>query len=279
MSSTPPKFSNETLSKLHSTGFVLHLVQSAYCFYLTNTRFKDQGKFRIRNGSSLSAQYNLGNVVGVFPLLAAAQHLASVVFRKKYENNVASGYNPWRWGEYSLSAGLMFFVTAQLSGIQDIKLLGFLLGSNVALQYFGYRSEKSVAGGRGGEANEDVTAGFILFLAMWFPIMTSFFRAVSEADQAASDPESAGPPDIVYAIIFVMLTLFVVFGITSLAYVRGANTRTAPKWWKLEEKDFTSVEVGFLILSFITKSLLTNMTLFGAINRPSDDVPEEDVSE
>jgi hypothetical protein len=251
---------DSTLLKLNGAAALFHLVQAGYTFGLTNSVFKDKGIYTISNGTNTLPSYHIGNLVGVFPLLAAIDHGWSVIDSKKYLEYVDKGYNPVRWIEYSASAGIMFFIVAQLSEIKDIKLLYLILGSNMVLQYFGYSTEKNTANGNVVQANADNNVGFVLFISIWIPIFISFFTALQTSDE--------DPPGAVYSIIFVMFALFLLFGLLNLAYVRGKK-KNSNNIWKLKQQDFRKIELGYTILSFVSKTLLTNLTLFGALSKPN----------
>lgn len=238
-----------SLRATHAAAAVAHGIQSAYGFYLTNVTNADKGYFELKNGETSLGQYQLGNVVSAFPALSMINHVWSVVDQPRYNQVLKQGYNPVRWGEYSISAGLMYWVIAQLCGITDIKVLSMLAVSNVALQEIGYSIEKDVALGNTGSAMRQEFAGFITFVATWIPLFVGFFTALQEA--------KGDVPSVIYSIVFILFALMLCFGVWSVLY---AVHRI---------KSFETVEKGYLVLSFVSKSLLTNLTLFGAL-RPRD---------
>lgn len=243
---------NKVLLILHGVAALFQFIQASYTAGLSNTTFKNKGRFFITNGDKTSLpSYHIGNLIAVFPFLAGVDHLWSVVDSKRYFSFVQQGYNPVRWLEYSISAGLMLFVIAQLSDVTDIKLLVLILCGNIILQYFGYSSELNAARGDYGQAKKDNGVGFGLFVSLWIPLFVAFFTSLTQAEES--------PPEMVYVIIFVMFALFLVFGLLNYGYVTGKYARL---------KDFKNVELGYLVLSFVSKTLLTNLTLFGALNKP-----------
>jgi hypothetical protein len=253
---------DSSLINLQGLASLFHLVQSGYTFGLSNSVFKDKAQFTVTNSQTQLPAYNLGNIVGAFPLLAAIDHGWSYINRTKYLDMVNTGYNPVRWTEYGTSAGLMLFVISQLSGIKDIKLLTLLLGSNVVLQYFGYTTERNTAQNNPEQAISDNRTAFFLFISTWVPLFVAFFTSLQESEKK--------PPEVVYIIIFVMFFLFLIFGLVNLAYIRGKRQKQ-DKWRSLSVSNFRNIEVGYLILSFVAKTLLTNLTLFGGVNKPPDD--------
>ena len=81
--------------------------------------------------------------VAAFLLLAAVDHLAvaSPRARRWYLGSVASGINPARWWEYSISASLMVVLIAMLAGITEATALLALFGVNAAMILFGLTME------------------------------------------------------------------------------------------------------------------------------------------
>ena len=245
------------LRNLHGIASVAHAAQSAYSFAVTNTN-KDKGLYSIDNADTTLVTYNLGNVVAVFPLLAAVDHAWCFLQPDSYNRMVQRGWNTARWLEYAGSAGLMFHVIAQLSGIKDVKVLILLFGGNVVMQGLGYMSERAAAENNPLMARLQNSLGFTLFATLWAPILVSFFTELANSETRV--------PNFVYAIIFVMLSLFLVFGLVSLSYLRGKEART--RFWS--EADFAKIEIYYLTLSFVAKTLLTNLTLFGVLGKPND---------
>lgn len=204
-------------------------------------------------------RYNLGWVLVSFPALSALNHLVYALM-PAYQDTVVKTQTNWvRWAEYSISAGAMVWVIATLSGVTELRTLIALCVLNVALQYVGYLAEAAYAlpgytplngdgGGGGGVQAGDVTrVGWFVFLAMWVEIVMSFF-SVLEYDTKQQ------PPDIVYAIVIVLFVLFSTFGAWQLAYINGRI------------KSFAVYEIGFICLSFVSKTLLTWMVYGGVIN-------------
>lgn len=175
--------------------------------------------------------------------------------------------NPLRWAEYALSAGAMVWVIATLSGVTELRTLITLCVLNVGLQYVGYLVERCYAlmtGPYTAIETQPITStpsrialalypgeitlvGWFIFLAMWIEIGMSFFCAI-EYDAVQK------PPDIVYAIVIILFVLFSTFGALQLAYTGGCL------------RDFRTYELGFIMLSFVSKTILTWMVYGGVIN-------------
>lgn len=258
-----------TLRALHGSAAGLHLAQGLYGETLVNTLFANKARFPLTNSvlntENTVGTYNVAQLAPVFSFLSAANHLWAVIDFSGYLQWVDQrGYNPVRWLEYSVSAGLMWYMVAVLSGVVDIKPLMLLVLANVALQYTGYSIEKdSAAALRQASAAQYDTAqrqhviGFLIFVAQLVCLWTAFVTSVTTSDDSV--------PWLVWLIMVVITALFLSFGLLALAYTRGfVSTSTRV----LSERDFRKIEVGYIILSFVAKTFLMNAVLFGAVSRP-----------
>lgn len=263
------------LLNLHLGAGLMHAANTAFSAYWVNKKLDTAGDFTVINqfangppGDSVPdikeiGSYKLARLVPVFPALSMVNHFYSYFFPKHYLQQVNKGANPVRWSEFSISAGIMLIIISQLSSNNDIKQLEQLVLSNMALQAVGYLVEKETAQGiKDGNNHHYEQAmlqeliGFLILASQWSTIFTSFFTSLEESSEEA--------PDAVYAIIFVMFSLFVTFGVLSIFYMRGQKAiRT--NWWKGEVRDFRQVEVGYITLSFVSKTLLTYLVLFGSV--------------
>lgn len=260
--------SDVTLRALQGSAAGLHLAQAVYGETLVNTLFAQKSRFPLTNpvltDQHVVGYYDLAQLAPVFSLLSAANHLWAVSDFSGYLHWVdQAGYNPARWLEYSVSAGLMWYMVAVLSGVADIKTLVLLVLTNVALQYTGYSSEKETALALRStqpavlydSAQRQQTLGFLLFVAQMVCVWTAFATSVTTSEDDV--------PWLVWLIMVVITALFLAFGLLSLAYTRSVR---GAAW--LSERDFRKIEVGYLILSFVAKTFLMNAVLFGAVNRP-----------
>jgi len=257
------------LRALHGSCAGLHLAQGVYGEVLVNTLFAGQARFpltnSVMNDDHVVGTYNLAQLAPVFSFLSAANHLWAVSDFSGYLQWVDQrGYNPVRWLEYSVSAGLMWYLVAVLSGIVDIKPLVLLVLTNVALQYTGYSIEKDSAAAlrqqneaRYEAAQRQHVIGFLIFAAQMVCVWTAFITSVTTSENNV--------PWLVWLIMVVITALFLSFGLLSLAYTRGFVGGQKPR---LSERDFRKIEVGYLVLSFVAKTFLMNAVLFGAVNRP-----------
>ena len=194
-------------------------------------------------------RYNLSLLVPWFPFLASVDHFACYAgsgeggwYRKAVEDEKV---NPARWAEFAASAGVMVWIVATLCGIVEIRTLVSLVLLNATLQFVGYQIEKAMAQGREEDAKNLLATGFALHTAMWVQILIGFYTALQDSDEP--------PPAAVYSIVLIMFALFTSFGVLSAMHVLGRI------------KNFASLEKGYIILSLVSKTLLTWLVYFGAL--------------
>ena len=152
--------------------------------------------------------------------------------------------NVWRWSEYAISAGVMVWLIAQLTGITSAPLLVVLILLNVALQFTGYLVERSPA-----EWGFSLL-GWVLMVALWVPLVWTFFDSL-----AASRAEGRVVPTAIYAIVWLQLSLFAAVGVVSLYFRQRTNVR-----------DCVRRELSYAGLSLAAKALLTWLVVGGALN-------------
>jgi hypothetical protein len=198
---------------LHLGAAIAHGVQSAYAFGLTNGTYRNKGLFTVTNHvfrpdpSAIQqapvrtvGTFRLGNMVALFPLLSMINHIWAVSDKRRYAAVLVSQSNPVRWIEYSISASLMFMVISLLSAQSDVKALTAQCLGNIALQFVGYMIERQLASGMRTEAIQLEVVGFVIFAAIWVPIMISFFTSVQGLEESVleeSVPEESVPEESV----------------------------------------------------------------------------------
>ena len=270
------------LKAFHGVAAGLHLAQFAQVLAMSATVLTDKTEFQVTNDyydafqdqwvqSKVGSRYNLGWVVSAFPALSAANHLWSLGDWDRYSDFVLRGYNPVRWLEYSASAGVMFYVIAQLSGVSNLGTLLTLGLGNVALQLQGWSIERGLGAidlGTGTDLetfNLQQASGFILLLALWTPIFLSFFTALEDSDDVSEVPA------FVYGVVFNLFFLFLVFGLVSMAYARGIlgkKKRVRGETFSVQKMaiyDFRTTEKAYAVLSLLAKTSLTQLTVFGLL--------------
>ncbi len=182
-------------------------------------------------------------LVAGFLFLSAVAHLAlaSPALHGWYERRVASGINPARWIEYSLSSSLMIVVIAMLAGIYDIAALILIFAVNAAMILFGWMMELH----NQSTDRTDWTAYWFGCLAGCFPWIAIAIYLIGAAD----------PPGFVYAIFVSLFVFFNVFAVNMALQYR----RVGP--WR----DYLFGERVYMLLSLLAKSALAWQVFAGTL--------------
>lgn len=187
------------------------------------------------------ASYSIAWLSGTFLALSGIDHflVSCPGLVKKYNYYIERYQAPFRWTEYAFSASLMRVMIAQLSGVTDLHSLFmiFILTATTMVLGSCHESINAVARADGYRQNwyPFITA-WIPHLASWSVIFCYFFVAVSRSN----------PPGFVWAIVFVLFFLDGTFAL--LFYMQWG------KIWIF--RDYVKGEIGFILLSFTSKTLL-----------------------
>lgn len=245
---------------------VFHLVTGITIFIISNTSnttpvYSSYANPDTRGNPELWAPKleKLGDTVvgyysGAFLIVVAIDHFAvATIFRETYEYYLRRGQNPFRWVEYSISAGIMHIEIAALSGVMDVHVLFSIFILTSITMIFGHFQEIMSWRQQGKPELKSLFAfwmGFIPHAANWGIICSYFFYGVSKGD----------PPAFVWAIIFILFFLDLSFAINQ--YYQQKEIR---KW-----ANYLYGEYVFIILSATAKQLLAWLN-FGGTNALSSD--------
>jgi hypothetical protein len=172
-------------------------------------------------------------------LLAALDHavVALPPFRARYEGCLASGVNPFRWLEYSVSASIMVVLIAMLTGIADYVALLALFAVNAAMIFLGWLMELLNPPDRARTRWLPFVLGCVVGAVPWIAIAVQIGVSAGRGD---------APPTFVYAIFVSLFVLFNSFAVNqALQYARVGRWR-----------DYRYGERWYLWLSLVAKSLL-----------------------
>ncbi|MBX3087189.1 MAG: heliorhodopsin HeR [Cryobacterium sp.] len=193
--------------------------------------------------------YRLGAMLPLFSFGSALGHFANAfASHATMTEQLVHGRNRIRWGEYSATAGIMLWILATLSGIDDLGTLLLIVAANAALMRTGFAIERDLL--RGASCVVDLALGWALHCAIWATIAISFFHALSNAEDAV--------PRVVWAIAPVLFVLHSSFGAVNIARVLGCAS-------PLQQ------EVAYVVLSLCAKSLLVWMSVGGALRGADDE--------
>lgn len=215
----------------------------------------------------------------LIPAVTAAFHLsqASPLSFKDYQN----GLNRIRWLEYCITASLMTFLIANLSGLVNFWLLLVVaIIGNIALQSTGYMFERAnrpklvrYFGEKVEKGHEEHKTGFLwlredfvenekevfwgwfiagcfIFVAQWAVITTAFVVAVSKAG-------SDNVPWFVWSIFFSMFFFFLSFALVMLFRALAVKVCT------IDFYEVSTYETAYIVLSLTSKLSLDWIVFIG----------------
>lgn len=245
-----PENVSDRLYVMNLVASILHSLIGVFA-YVWAFVYSSKGYWWIRlftyEELAFSTTFRLALIVPIFSLLSSLAHSYTMKKWCAYRRAIACDM-PWtaRWYEYALSASVMIWVIATLSGADTLDVLLCLVVLNVCLQATGLLSEyrlREVGRGR------LFLLGSLIHCTIWAVVFMHFFYAVSTAERSV--------PIIVYAIAPVMFFLHSLFGAVNLLHVYD-------KWSRV------SVETGYTALSFIAKATLSLMIVFGAMREKDE---------
>jgi len=177
-----------------------------------------------------------------------------------YSKYIKEGWNPIRWFEYALSASLMTTIIGTLAGIRDVAGLGAITIAMGALQLCGLIVEREATKSMADVLVVQVATniGWLLFAAVWGPILFSFFTVIKDARKY-----NAKIPKWLFIIIFFQLYNFAKFGLVQMTQVR-AMLKNMPL------PDFADIERKYIKLSFSSKFVLGAGIGYGLLGRQSN---------
>jgi len=226
-------------SVLIAQGVVMWLISNDFSLPITTNYLKWSEELGFPQPSlETMAELRLGPVVSIFLLLSGLFLLGSAfVWRKKYEEVIQKGMNPFRWVEYSITASIMIVVIAMLCGVYDFSSLILIFSLNACMIFFGWIMEIH------NQKTEKVNWTSYIFgcfagLVPWVVMGLYFFSAIGSGAEAI--------PSFVYAIFWSLFVFFNIFAINMVLQYKKIG-----KW-----RDYIYGEYAYITLSLVAKALL-----------------------
>jgi hypothetical protein len=183
----------------------------------------------------------------------AEEHLGEMM---KAHNNYI------RWIEYSITATIMLYILALLCCVKDVNVYATIGVMNVAMMSQGQLIEEAI--NRGESPLIPMVTGFLLLVAEFIPIFSSYYRAMN----AAADFGKANPtatkqqiPSWITPMVFVLFAFFACFGFVSIY--------TA---YKGKDYDYENIEKIYVMLSLVAKTSLGIFVAYGSAQRQTGSV-------
>lgn len=207
----------------------------------------------LNNGQSTLGEVQVGFFVPVFLLLSAFMHFVVVTWkREEYFEGLNRGVNKFRWYEYALSSSVMIWAISMFFGVQDLATLILIFSTNASMNLFGLLMET----GNEREQGEEVKTwapfwfGCWAGLPPWLVIIMYFLGG----------PSVAEVPAFVYGILVSYAIFFNTFPVNMVLQYKQIG-----KW-----ADYRYGEMGYIVLSLLSKSLLAWL-VFGGTFQPNGD--------
>lgn len=162
-----------------------------------------------------------------------------------YKKEVYSGKNRIRWLEYGITASLMIFIFAVISGVKDMYSVYFIVLFNIVLMSFGYFLEMS--SDKGAKLTSIIMGFFILIIIFSF----TYYQFIQNINVAKKDYDI---PDWVYAVVIAMIAWWISFGVIGILYYKACLRG---------DVDFSRYEKYYVFLSFISKAFMGYYITFG----------------
>jgi hypothetical protein len=193
-------------------------------------------------------EVTIGYAIALFLALAALDHLlTATVMRSRYEADLRSGINRFRWIEYSVSATIMVVLIGFYNGITGITEVILVCGANVAMILFGWLQEVMNPPGRTRTTMLPFWFGCVAGAAPWVAIIVNLV--------GASSGDTNEVPGFVWGIVG---SLFVFF--MSFALNQWLQYRRTGRW-----ADYVFGEKVYLVLSLVAKSALAWQIFGGSL--------------
>ena len=239
---------NQRLIYLHFFAGILHASTSIMMFAIRKGNNHRKWPLINRHGTNDKKvyMYDISYLLPVFPMLSSVNHFISTMNTSYYEEILKQRINTMRWFEFSISAGVMLWIVATLSGIVEIRSLISLSLLNALLQYIGYLLEVALSEGQSKKKLLELLGiAWVIHFTIWSQIFISFFSVTHNAERKI--------PKAVYSIVIVLFLLFSSFGVLQTLWISQVIT------------DYQKVELGYVILSLTAKMFLSFMTFFGVL--------------
>lgn len=200
-------------------------------------------------------------LVASFSLLSALAHFGnSVLWKRQYIQALESGYAPFRWLEYSMSASVMVLILAYISGSVFQSTLILLFALTMVTMAFGHLHEVICRPKSLEEWAEDSLLwrlqahliGYIPQLFAWGVVVANFMDGANASTVDASG-KTRQMPTFVYGIVFGEMLIFWSFGLVQLV----VSLRPPSKYYQ--------GEIAYMWLSLFAKGFLAMLCLANVI--------------
>ena len=203
-----------------------------------------------------------------FTSLAHVFYATDAMGSGKYSTAIANGHNPYRWGEYAVSASLMTIIICLVNGVRDTTSIFLMASITAAMQLCGAAVEENLKGAQivnKGSVATSTATGWLLFVALWGVFLETFFRVIRTVDIKyhnikGTDGKPIAIPSWVWFIVLGQLFSYALFGLVQRSHIAGRISQ-GPSY------NFATTEAAYIKLSFFAKLALAGGIGYGLIGR------------
>ena len=217
------------------------------------------------NGGNTGIQHGMIALTTVVMLLVLFTLITGLVHifgygnaSQSYRSDVDRGNNRIRWMEYSVTATIMLFVIALVSGTSSTDTLIMVTTASLCCMICGFLSEAT--------ARSDPHVSKLATLVGWLLLISSFcviLRRFGSIFKQAQSTGSDGPPSFVWAIICGMTMLYLSFGVIHLVHMRKQWNSVEP----VPPEFHRRIDRAYTIASVASKILLVVLLASGLFAR------------
>jgi len=180
---------------------------------------------------------------------------------KWYAKYIAEGWNPVRWLEYSISAGIMTGIIAATAGVREINGLWSVVLCIVGVMLQGLVVERQlILPIPDKETVKYATrTGWVLLLGAWVPISYSLYKVIQDIRNSSEDYANR-VPSWIPLFVLVQLLQFAQFG-----FIQGKQVSALLHNMPLPK--YETIEKLYIKASFTTKLVLGAFLSYGLLDR------------
>lgn len=220
-----------------------------------NEFFDINEKCRIKDNNECNTTYNLSSRVLVwlciaFLFITSLFHVIyGINYKNIYADNAFTGRQSLRWIEYGITATIMAFIIAVISGVNNVFILGILVLHIIAVMATGWWFEKTF--NDNGKGWIPILVGFGLLSVYTVIVFVSYLRARDKYNQ--ENPDETLPQWITWIVIGTLI-FFGCFGIV-------------PVIRKIFNHEPIYSEYAYMVLSLTSKVYLGAFLAYGLLQR------------
>ena len=190
---------------------------------------------------------NMGYGLVGFLGLSALFHflISSPMFFERYKAGLLKNHNYFRWFEYSLSASIMIFLIAQLTGVTDVNALMAIFALNAAMILFGALQEKYETPGN--KKLLPFIFGSMVGIVPWISVFLMVLQ-----------PKSTNDAEVPGFVIGIMVSIFIAFN--TFAFNQWMQYKKIGKW-----ASYLQGERSYITLSLVAKTGLAWQVFSGVL--------------